>query len=253
MRLPYHRLADHRLGLREMNTPDPGATTVLAFPYAGGQSLAYRALGQNLPSDYRLLAVDLPGHGWAKGPPLEAIEEMADLCEEELEPFITEPCVVVGMSFGGLLAYEFVRRRSAAGQPPKALVMIATRPPHRRGDQGRFSELDEASLLQLLIRIGSIPVEWLGHPEMLRMVMPPLRADLIAFDTFKVRTFPPEIPSLVIVGTEDTLCLPEFGPEWADYVHEPSIVELKGGHFMMQTDPASVADSLTNFLLPLVR
>ena len=73
-----------------------------------------------LAPHYRVLLVDLPGHGGSDKPD---IAYTSDLFTQAVEAVVTHACapkvVVVGHSMGGMVAYEFARRR-----PEKTLALI---------------------------------------------------------------------------------------------------------------------------------
>jgi pimeloyl-ACP methyl ester carboxylesterase len=67
-----------------------------------------------LPSVKKVLALDLPGHGWSeipKGP--MAPDRIADAVTDALDRTLDEPAILVGNSLGGLLSLEYARRRPA--------------------------------------------------------------------------------------------------------------------------------------------
>jgi 3-oxoadipate enol-lactonase len=59
---------------------------------------------ENLRTDCRTIAFDLPGHGASRDLPCYSIEEMADVIGAALSVEVTRPVVVVGLSLGGCVA-----------------------------------------------------------------------------------------------------------------------------------------------------
>src|SRR3954447_12184188 len=92
----YLRLADGRLGLRRFHDHERRGTTLLCFPYAGGQSLAFKSLSEHLPADWAAWAIDPPGHGWAAAPPLDRVEQMVDLYLELLPRELVSGALLLG-------------------------------------------------------------------------------------------------------------------------------------------------------------
>ncbi len=59
---------------------------------------------------YNTIAVDLPGHGYSNGPPLETIEEMADWVSDLINVLGVKKASYVGHSQGCLIGLEFAYR-----------------------------------------------------------------------------------------------------------------------------------------------
>ena len=54
---------------------------------------------------YRVVALDLPGHGRSEGPALTSVEAVSDWISEVSEKLELKDIVVVGHSMGSLIAY----------------------------------------------------------------------------------------------------------------------------------------------------
>ena len=80
---------------------------------------------------YRVLAVDLPGHGRSDGPPLASVEALADWLLALLDAAGVARAHLVGHSMGSLVALE-----AAARAPERAdgLVMVGTAVPMKVSD-----------------------------------------------------------------------------------------------------------------------
>src|SRR6266550_2186830 len=61
--------------------------------------------------------------------PLESVEEMAQLYLDGLEElYPQDPCILIGYSFGGLVALEMAQRLTAKGKKIALLVLLDTYP-----------------------------------------------------------------------------------------------------------------------------
>ncbi|HUG47653.1 MAG TPA: alpha/beta hydrolase [Candidatus Limnocylindria bacterium] len=128
-------LADGRLiHLRFWGEDNPGPTVILEAA-ANSFSSFYGWLGPALGDEYRVVAYDRPGMGWSvgrSGPPdaaaaAEALREALELAG--MEP----PYVVVGHSYGGLVARVFAGRNRAE---TVGLALLDSSHPEQGGWEG---------------------------------------------------------------------------------------------------------------------
>ncbi|MGH9889706.1 MAG: thioesterase domain-containing protein, partial [bacterium] len=63
-------------GVRLVCTGPERGPTLVCLPFAGGSAVSFRDLGAALPPEWRLIAIDPPGHGLNPGPCLDRIEDM---------------------------------------------------------------------------------------------------------------------------------------------------------------------------------
>lgn len=111
------------------------------------------ALGKN----YRVLRMDLPGHGFSDwgGREVIGIDYMAETAAAVLEAAEVEKCTVVGHSMGGYVALAL-----AAGHPDKVegLVLFHSSPnadtPEKAANRQREIELVQAGKKEMLSRVN---------------------------------------------------------------------------------------------------
>lgn len=250
----YRRLAGGCLGLRSFREPASAAVQLFGVPYAGGQSLAFRWLVEQLPATWGVWAIDPPGHGWANGPALESVEEMASLYLEQIPPAILEGGVLFGHSLGGCVVFEMAHRLIQRGRPLRAMVLAGTRPPHRRDEYESFLSMDDRQLLEALIAIGGVPPQWADEPEIFELFKDALRADFRAFESYEVtQPLDDRLPVLVVGGLNDAVCRPYHVYEWSQYCHNCRIEFVEGEHLFLQTHPQPLAQRMTDFVATLTR
>lgn len=244
----FIRLADERLGLRTYRDPGPGQPRFVGFPFAGGQSLAFRALANSLPVAWGVAAIDPPGHGWAGGQPLGSIDELVELCLAQLPAETWDNLLVYGHSMGGCVAWRLAERLAGAGRPPRGVVLGATRPATVNDQYGSFLVLDDAALFELLIRLGGLPSELASQGEVFALFRDALRADFAAFEGFVPGATPLEVPVLALGASLDQVCRPEHVGEWNRFARQLSVEFLSAGHLFLTTDPAPLAERLVRFV-----
>lgn len=121
----------------------PGGSPVLIVHGVTNTGARYRALAQEQLPEARVLAPDLRGHGGSTGDPPWGVEShVADLIDT-LDAEGVERALVVGHSFGGLLALHLA---AAAPARARALVLLDPAvglPPARAAAQAEAARRDE--------------------------------------------------------------------------------------------------------------
>jgi pimeloyl-ACP methyl ester carboxylesterase len=108
-----------RVRLLDLGGPDD-APVVLCVHGLGASALTFGLLGPLLAGDYRVLAVDLLGHG-GSGAERNAAEGNRRLIGRVVESVVGAPVVLLGQSMGGVLA---VQHAAQAPETVRRLVLI---------------------------------------------------------------------------------------------------------------------------------
>jgi acyl transferase domain-containing protein/surfactin synthase thioesterase subunit len=218
---------------------------LVCLPYAGGSSAAFAGLA-DLGDDVDVLALDLPGRARRRQEPfLRRFDEIADHALEGLRPLTDRPYLLYGHSFGGLLAFELVRRIvQEGGALPQHLVIGAMRAPEQ-------AQAHHASTLAEMLRSeelwaklerlhGTSPVALQGD-ELRQLVEPALRADLEALLTWQFEADAAiDVPLTVIGGTEDREVRAPDLVGWALHARQTHMYRVPGGHFFLRDAPAQL-------------
>jgi thioesterase domain-containing protein len=140
-----------------------------------GDLEAYQHLLTHFPGR-RIIGITSPGlHDLGKLP--DSVEEAAAIGVRDLELLLDddEPVVLLGFSFGGLLAFECGRQLAALGKTPLFVGLLGTRPPVKRlGKWARLLYLGQR-LPQYAWRVlrgrQTVQLPWRSVPsEILRML-----------------------------------------------------------------------------------
>lgn len=249
----YLKLADGRIGLRRFRDVNGGGPCLLCFPYAGGQSLAFRGLADCLPDEWSIWAIDPPAHGWAAGPPLDQVADLVALYLRYLPAELLARSTLLGHSLGGCVAFALARQLQSRGAPPSALVLSGTRPPGHLPEYESFLSLDDSALLRCLIEIGGVPADWASDPELFEMFKDMLRADFRAFESFQIEGQLEQVPCFSIGGLSDFVCRSHHVFDWTRYCAQCRVDFVEGRHLFIQENPHAVAQRLLAFLAPTRR
>ena len=220
--------------------PNPQSRMRLfCFPYAGSTAAVFRSWPQYLPSEIELCAVQYPGRGSRRAEPLgEGIVEVMNEIYQDLQPFLTKPFAFFGHSMGALVSYEFARRlQGEQQQGPFQLFVSGCSAPHVRAFDEITYNLPEPEFLAELRRLQGTPEEVLDNAELMQLMMPIIRADFKASQTYKYVTGPPlECPIRAFGGLKDEMVPREEVEAWSEHtVGSFRAQMLPGDHFFLNT------------------
>ena len=183
---------------------EDGLANIICFHHVGGDANIFRELSKSM-RNFNILAVILPGRASSKSHELlQSMNELADGAASALvakareAPWLSHlPCLLVGHSMGGILAYETVLRLNSMRQPlfnVKHLVVSNVRSPecltnkntqamaapsnhpdwlvHRRDDEGLVDHVRSLG--------GASNVD----ESFLRAKLHAIRGDFKAFETY---------------------------------------------------------------------
>ncbi|MEV5551401.1 alpha/beta fold hydrolase [Streptomyces sp. NPDC052309] len=238
-----------------------GGVRLVCFPHAGGAASAYLGLHRELAPDFDVLAVQYPGRQDRRSePPVDDIgrlvQALADEAERELVPATAagpaRPYAFFGHSMGAVLAYELARELGRRGVPGPCHLFLSGRfsPTPQGADTDRL-DTDE-KILAMIRRLGGTVGAVFDDPDLLEMVMPPLRADYRALGGYTWRPGPPlDAPLTVLVGDRDPVVPVDAAVGWCEHTTAGAQLHvLPGGHFYLDQCTAEVADIVRAALVP---
>ncbi|CAK8714635.1 hypothetical protein GKODMF_06220 [Candidatus Electrothrix gigas] len=224
---------------------------LLMLPFSGGAAHVFNPFFDFAPSWLTLIPTDLPGHGRRFSEPLLTdIHAIVDDLFLQLSHEMTEPYAVYGHSFGAVLAYLLCRKTIAQGLPvPLHLFVSGRRSPTCSNDEVLHT-LPAREFLQGVLSYGGISQEILKEPELIKMLLPVLRADFTAVENYIYRPEPPlQIPVTAMGGTEDHKVPFEQIIRWQDITaHRLRAEKCVGGHFFPFLDPKKIMELVHDIL-----
>jgi medium-chain acyl-[acyl-carrier-protein] hydrolase len=146
---------------------------------------------------------------------------------------------------GGLLAFEVARALVArGGTPPVHLFVSGRRAPHLPSPHAPITHLDhDAFVEEVRWRYDGIPEEVFRNPDLMALLVPTLRADMMALEGYThVAGAPLECPITAYGGSVDPEATESEIAAWAPYSRAAFRYRiLPGNHFFIQTSRATVA------------
>jgi len=224
---------------------------LFCFPYAGAGAGAYRDWAALLPADIEVAAVQLPGREWRiQEEPRLDMGELAEDALQAITPLLDKPFALLGISMGGTLIFELARRlRQTGGPMPVCLMPLAIGAPHLP-ETKLFHDLPDDELIGEIANFGVLSAEVMQHPELLAMLLPVLRADCTAHETYQyVDEQPFDIPLWVYAGHGDELVTRERLDAWSMHTTAACRVHmLPGGHLFVDEMPDLLVQSMARRL-----
>jgi surfactin synthase thioesterase subunit len=220
--------------------PNPEAKlSLFCFPYAGGGAPIFRNWANNLPSAVEVFPVQLPGRGSRlKESPCTDLSTLISLIAEGLAPYLTRPFVLFGHSLGAMIGFELIRKwQLEHGVQPIHQFVSGHRAPHISELPTITYNLPENEFIEELRRLKGTPGEVLDHPELMRLMMPMLRADFQIYETYDyVPGAPLNCSITAFGGLQDERVPREYLEGWRDQTSADfNMWMLSGDHFFVHT------------------
>jgi surfactin synthase thioesterase subunit len=238
--------------IRTVRRVPRAAVRLVCFPHAGGSAGYFFPLARLLGDDIEALAVQYPGRQDRRlEPPVTDLGRLADQAADILTGTIGGPFAFFGHSMGAVLAFEVTRRLERRGAPlPEVLFLSGRRAPSRVREEN-VHRRDDAGVIAEMLRLGGTEASLLADPELIDMIMPPLRADYTAVETYRCEPVGAAVsrPIDVLVGDSDPRVSLDDAGAWA--AHTTAACALRvfpGGHFYLGEQAAAVTAHLVDRL-----
>jgi surfactin synthase thioesterase subunit len=234
-------------------TESPAApVTLVCFPHAGGSASFYFPLARRLAPEVDVVGVQYPGRQERRGEPLiDRIDALADRIAAVLPEFPGRRLVFLGHSMGASVAFEVARRLEAGSGPrPERLLASAGAAPSAQVDRSVHRRSD-AGLVQELAALSGTTGAILADPEVLAAVLPVVRADYTAIETYHrpVGTAV-SCPVLALAADADPITSVRQARAWAHHTTGSFGFHLfDGGHFYLENWPVEVVTTIRTAVL----
>ncbi|WP_460400112.1 thioesterase II family protein [Actinophytocola sediminis] len=223
----------------------------MCFPHAGGSATYFFPVSRSLAPDIEVLAIQYPGRQDRRTEPLiDSIDELADQVTEQLRPWLDRPTAFFGHSMGATLGFEVARRLEREGGGITALFASGRSAPSRTKTDSAHTFTDR-QLIAELDDLAGTQAGLLGDDELVRMILPAIRSDYRAAETYRYAPGPDiSCPLHALTGDEDRKVSVADAAAWQ--AHTTSTFELHvfpGGHFFLDTHAARILDLVRSELV----
>jgi len=227
---------------------------LFCLPYAGGAAQQlYGRWGRQLPDGVRVVPLDPPGHGARMAEPLPtSVEALAKDAMSAILSQVDGPYALFGHSLGALVAYEAARRLEHLHRcPPVHLFVSGHAAPQTPREPYGVHELPDDEFIARIREFSGTPEEVFAGDGLRETVLPILRADLAASDSYRYRAGPRlSCRMTVFGGLDDTDAPVDTLALWNIQTSGFATVRvLPDGHFFLHSEEAAllahIADNLT--------
>ena len=234
---------DAELWLRRFSEPAQRGIRLICFPHAGGAATYYRPLSRFLATDLEVLAVQYPGRQDRRLEPcIDNVEKLADSVAGVLSTADLGPYAFFGHSMGATVAFETARRLERTACGPVWLFASGRRPPSAHETETVHLR-DDRSLVSELVRLGGMDQLLLQDDDVRAMVLPAIRADYRAIETYVYTPAQPlRCPITTLGGDTDPRVSRQELTGWtAHTAGECTQRVFSGGHFYLDAHWPAIA------------
>jgi len=218
------------------------------LPYAGGSAGVFRSWCDLLPPNVDVWGVEYPGHGSRISEPLtDRIDALAELIAEAVAAQPAVPYALFGHSMGSLVAFEMCHLLAARNATiPTLLVAAGHRGPHLPASRPPVHDAPDAEFVVHLRELGATPPEVLESAELVDLMLPILRNDFRACETYSAPERPPLRTKIVAYGgLADEDAERDALRAWEQETLGRFVLRLfPGGHFFLRECASAVTATL---------
>jgi medium-chain acyl-[acyl-carrier-protein] hydrolase len=223
---------------------------LFCFPYAGGGSAMFRGWARQLPADIGVYGIQLPGRGSRMlEPPIGELQAVLAELRPAILPYLDVPFAFFGHSMGALIGWELARSlRAELGKSPVHLFVSGSRP--LTAVQVWLTDFESASDAELATQMAALngtPEEILRDADLLELVLPAFRADLMLLARYKYQPgHRLACPATIFGGDQDPIVPTGELADWAHFTTgDVQVRVLPGDHFFVHSAQADLIAAIT--------
>jgi surfactin synthase thioesterase subunit len=243
------------LWVRRFGDTSDAELRLICFPHAGGAATFFLPLSSRLAPGVEVLAMQYPGRQDRRYEPfIDDIDDLANAIFAALcDGWVKCPFAFFGHSMGAVVAFEVARRFRRTGRcGPLGILASGRRAPSMYRDE-QVHRSDDTRLIAEVRRLNGTDSSLLDDDELLRMILPAIRADYRAVERYRYQSDGDlTCPIHVLVGDCDPQVTEAEARAWS--AHTSGHFRLRtfpGGHFylvpLQEAVAAAVSEDLALF------
>lgn len=180
--------------------------------------------------------------------PITELSVLVEKINRAIQPLVDKPFIFFGHSLGGMVAFELARQLSQQNLPqPQNLFVSACGAPHIPDPYPSIHTLPDSEFIKSLRQLNGIPAEVANHSELMELLLPTLRADFEAIESYKYISNERRLtcPIIAFGGFDDPRISRERLEGWAYHTTASFKSQyFSGGHFFINAARQSVIASM---------
>lgn len=223
----------------KLNPQTQGRVRLFCFPYAGGGSSAYLPWMSMISPEIELCPVQLPGReDRFSETPFTRLEALIAELSQVLIPYMDTPFAFYGHSLGALVSFELTRYLRRQQRPlPVHLFVSGCAAPQLPATEPPAHHLPDEDFIQALRGLNGTSDSILQNAELMRVLLPLLRADFALYETYTYRSEEPlDLPVSAYGGLQDDRAPRASVEAWKAQTASTFIIRMyPGDHFFIHT------------------
>lgn len=216
---------------------------LFCFPFAGGSVSTYMPWVKHFGDGVELVLVQPPGRGSRITE--QPHDNMSSLIDELMDnaSYITRvPFILFGHSLGSRVAFELSCQLKFSGMLlPEYFIASGSRAPHLPNEMSSIYDLPHDEFIQKLEELNGTDKKILFNQELMKLLVPLLRADFKIADNYQANKIGMPFPILVLHGKDDIGIQPDQVAAWRELSEiDYKLVQLNGDHFFINQYRGSV-------------
>jgi len=230
-----------------------GRVCLFCFPYAGGGNAAYLPWMREISPEIEICPVQLPGREERiREQPFVRMQPLVEAAARALEPYLHMPFAFFGHSMGAMMSFELTRHLRRLGWPlPLHLFVAGFSAPQLPQTHPPLHDLSDKEFRAALALLNGTPASVLEDDDMMRLLIPLLRADFAVYETYlSLPEAPLDLPISAYGGLRDTRAPREALEAWrVQTTKRFSLRMYDGDHFFLHTKRSVLLQSIHQDLL----
>jgi len=216
------------------------------FPYAGGGPAVFGKWLTEFDNHIEAFIAHYPGRGSRHNePPIKQIDTLVEKLFPTIQPYLDKPFAFFGHSFGALIAFELAKRIQ-----PQVLFISGCGAPNLPNPYPLIHHLPDPEFIKSLQEFDGIPAEISDNSELMELLLPMLRADFEAFESYQPTSHQLRCPIIAFGGLDD----PRTGQEQLEGWDILTNARFKsqyfpGDHFFITNHKTEVIASINSELI----
>ena len=231
--------------IRGRGRPDAPCRLICFHSMGTGASLFTNFL-LHPPDDYDILAVQTPGRENRMSEPVaESVTELVDQIAPLLRPLFDRPLVIWGHSFGGVVAWEVIRRlRDEYQLEPNHFVVTGTAAPHL------MHRWQNREVMLKAIVVDNSPEyivslsRFVDNPDFLKAILPGMRRDFPLLKNYRFRPCVPlNCPITAFAAGQDDMVYVDEIREWIQHTDGGfELIDVAGDHWFLDRNRVRIIE-----------